>query len=232
VTAGTGQRRRRRNARGSGEQLHDEIVLAAKKLMAEADRADDVPVRAVADAVGVTSPSIYLHFADKQELLNAVVVDVFRELDEEMLAAGRAESSPMARLRAFGMAYVRFAVRHPQHYRLAMLDACAGPMTEVDEIIASSAFAHFHETVQECIAAGVFPGGDALTITFDLWSAAHGVAGLLIAKPYLPYGTVDEFADRALCAAAAGQAVRLLLGGNPSPEVMTAWLAEQHPGGS
>ena len=42
----------------------------------------------MADAVGVTAPSIYLHFADKQELLGAVVADVWTELDQEMETAG------------------------------------------------------------------------------------------------------------------------------------------------
>lgn len=218
--------RRRRAARGEGEQLREEIVIAAKKLLAHS-RAEDVSIRAVADAVGVTAPSIYLHFSDKQELLEAVVADVFRELDEEMVASCSPDDPPMERLRAFGLAYVRFAVAHPEHYRLALLDPCPRPMPEVDEVIHSSAFAHFHETVQACVAADIFPGGDALSITFDLWSAAHGVAGLLLAKPQLPFGTTDEFADRALCAAALGHAARQLLGGDPGPEDVATWLTEQ-----
>ncbi len=219
--------KRRRAARGDGEQLRAEIVAAAKKLLAEGERADDVPIRAVADAVGVTAPSIYLHFADKQKLLDAVVADVFSELDDAMVTAGAKETTPLGRLEAFGMAYVRFAVEHPEHYRLALLDPCPGPNIEVDDVIASSAFAHFHGTVVECVEAGIFPGADPLATTFDLWSAAHGVAALLIAKPYLPFGTVEDFASRVLCAAAVGQAVRGLLGGDPTSAEITEWLAQQ-----
>ena len=36
---------------------------------------------------------------------------------------------------------------------------------------------------QECIEAGIFAEGDPLAITFDLWAAAHGVAGMMIVKP-------------------------------------------------
>jgi AcrR family transcriptional regulator len=225
-------KKRRRASRGSGEQLRDEIVIAAKKLLAQAEHADDVPIRAVADAVGVTAPSIYLHFADKQELLAAVVADVFRELDEEMVTAAQGEESPLGRLRAYGLAYVRFAVAHPEHYRLALLDPCPRPVPQIDDVIASAAFAHFHETVQECIDAGIFAGGNAREITFDLWSAAHGVAGLMIVKSYLPFGTVEEFADRALCAAALGHAARQLLGGDPTAADVEAWLAVQRPSSS
>lgn len=73
--------------------------------------------------------------------------------------------------------------------------------------------------------AGIFTVGDPLATTLALWSVAHGAASLMIAKPYLPWGDRDEFADRVLCAAAAGHAVRDLLGGQPSPADVTSWLA-------
>ena len=217
--------RRRRSQRGNGEQLRAEIIAAAKRLLATAANADEVSIRAVADAVGVTAPSIYLHFADKNELLGAVVSDVFTTLDTAMLEAGAAVDTPMARLRAFGLAYVRFAVAHPEHYRIATMDPC--PMPFVDEVMASSAFVHFNDTVIECIDSGIFPPGDPLPVTLDLWAAAHGIASLMITKPFLPWGDVDEVADRALCAAALGHAARALIGDAPTPDQVTAWLEAQ-----
>jgi len=218
--------RRTRAKRGSGDLLREEIVVAAKRLLADADRADDVSMRAVAEAVGVTTPSIYLHFADKQGLLGAVVADVFRELDDAMLEAAAEETTPMGRLRAFGLAYVRFALDHPEHYRLAMLDPCPTPNVEVDEVLHSASFSHLQATVEECIAAGIFEG-EPLEITFDMWAAAHGVAALMIAKPYLPFGAAEEFADRTLCTAAIGHAVRPLLGDAPMPGAILEWLNRQ-----
>jgi hypothetical protein len=32
----------------------------------------------------------------------------------------------------------------------------------------------------------------------EFWSAAHGVAAMLIAKPHLPFGDAEAFADRVL----------------------------------
>ena len=216
--------KRRRAARGSGEQLRDDIITATKKLLMEAGSSQDVSIRAVADAVGVTSPSIYLHFADKNDLLGAVVADTFRELDDAMLAEAATAASPLGRLRACGLAYVRFAITHPEHYRLAAMDPCPKPNIEVDEVLRSAAFEHFQQTVVECIEAGIFAGDDPLPITFDLWTAAHGVASLAIAKPYLPWGNLDEFADRVLCSAAAGHALAGLFPDTPSPDTLVAWL--------
>jgi len=219
--------KRRRASRGSGEQLRADIIVATKKLLADSANSQEVSIRAVADAVGVTSPSIYLHFTDKNDLLGAVVADTFRELDDAMVAEAAAATTPMARLRAFGLAYVRFAVTHPEHYRLAAMDPCPKPNIEVDDVLRSSAFEHFNATVVECIEAGIFVADDPLPITFDLWTAAHGVASLVIAKPYLPWGDLDEFADRVLCAAAVGHAVVSLFPDRSEPDRLEAWLAQQ-----
>jgi AcrR family transcriptional regulator len=218
--------KRRRASRGDGEQLHSEIVAAAKKLLAESGRADDVSIRAVADAVGVTPPSIYLHFADKNDLLAAVVIDVFGELDKAMVAAGESEASPLGKLRAYGRAYVAFATTHAEHYRIAAMEPCIDEANAVDEVLASSAFAHFNAVVVSCIAAGIFVSDDPLAITFELWSAAHGVASLLVAKPYLPWGDIEAFTDRVLCSAALGCAAKSLLP-DTEPDTIAAWLTSQ-----
>jgi AcrR family transcriptional regulator len=218
--------RRRRASRGSGEQLRAEIIAAAKELLSTARSSEDVSIRAVAQRVGVTSPSIYLHFVDKDALLDAVVIDVFVELDAAMVAAGESEEGPLPRLRAYGLAYVRFAVSHPEHYRIATMNPLPEPTSKMDEALASSAFEHFRTVVHECIDADIF-AGDPLLITLDLWAAAHGIAALLIVKPYLPWGSVEEAADRVLCAAALGHAAARLVGGEPTPEAVTEWLHRQ-----
>lgn len=64
--------RRRRAPRGSGVYLRDEILDAATQLLLDTGHAKAVSIRAVAQRVGVTPPSIYLHFADKDALLDAV----------------------------------------------------------------------------------------------------------------------------------------------------------------
>jgi len=220
------QTKRKRATRGSGEQLRVEIIAATKELLANAGSSNAVSIRAVAERVGVTSPSIYLHFADKDALLDAVVVDVFAELDAAMVAAGESVVGPLPRLRAFGLAYVQFAVAHPEHYRIATMDPCPKPDSALDEVLASAAFDHFRTVVNECIAAQIF-AGDPLQITLDLWAAAHGIAALLIVKPYLPWGTVDEAADRVLCAAALGHAAAGLVGGEPTTGAITEWLTAQ-----
>jgi AcrR family transcriptional regulator len=221
--------RRKRASRGSGEQLREEIIAATKDLLARSANSDAVSIRAVADAVGVTPPSIYLHFADKDALIEAVCADVFAELDVAMVAAGGHEDAPIRKLCAYGLAYVQFAIEHPEHYRVATMErhGTGEAMTNLDEVVADAAFAHFMAVVSDCMDAGIFTKADPLPITIELWSAAHGVASLMVAKPYLPWGEKMEFANRVLRSAALGRAVTDMLGGEPTQDEVEAWLGKQ-----
>ena len=42
--------------------------------------------------------------------------------------------------------------------------------------------------MRDCMAAGIFAEGDPMPVTLQLWAAAHGIASLMIAKPFLPWG--------------------------------------------
>jgi len=209
--------RRRRAPRGAGEQLRDEILDAATELLLETGHAKAVSIRSVAQRVGVTPPSIYLHFADKDALLDAVCARYFERLDEEMQRAAAGCRTTLEVLRAQGLAYVRFALQTPALYRIATMGE-GRPGSDVDITLASSAFTHMRAGVQAMMDDGSYAHGDTTRVALELWSAAHGVAALLIAKPYLPWGDVEVFADRVLRAVCCGQIACGIIGYDTSPE--------------
>lgn len=209
--------RRRRAARGSGDQLRDEILDATTELLLETGHAKAVSIRAVAQRVGVTSPSIYLHFADKDALLDAVCARYFEKLDEEMQRVATGQTSTIEVLRAQGLAYVRFARQTPELYRIATMGD-PSPGSDVDLTLNSSAFQHMKATIETLMAEGVYPRGDATGAALELWTAAHGVAALLITKPYLPWGDAEEFADRVLRSVCCGHIATGLIGPDLTPQ--------------
>jgi AcrR family transcriptional regulator len=209
--------KRRRAPRGSGEQLRDEILDATTDLVLETGHAKEVSIRSVAQRVGVTPPSIYLHFTDKDALLDAVCARYFEKLDEEMQAAAEGQPSAIDALRAQGLAYVRFAVKTPELYRIATMgEGRAG--SDVDVMLNNSAFVHIRSTVEILMAEGILPDKDSTTIALELWTAAHGVAAMLISRPYLPWGEQDEFADRVLQAVVVGEIVSGAIGPVTAPQ--------------
>jgi AcrR family transcriptional regulator len=208
--------------------LRGEILDAAKKLLAETADAGAVSIRAVADIVGVTPPSIYLHFADKDALIEAVVADVFTELDEVMTAASAGVAHPLERVCQQGMAYVRFALESPEHYRLATM-ATHNQIGDVDQVLRTSAFAHFAESITACMDAGIFAVGDPTPVVLRLWSSAHGIASLLIAKPYVPWGDPMDAAYDVMGATAQGLAIWDYLGRGTTPTQFAEWLTSLPP---
>ncbi len=220
--------RRPRAPRGCGDRLREEILDAATELLLETGHAKAVSIRSVAQRVGVTPPSIYLHFEDKNSLLDAVCARYFGKLDQQMQRAAVGQPSTMEVLRAQGLAYIRFATETPELYRIATTGEWRSG-SDVDARLASSAFQHLCATVQALMDEGSCPPGEATFLALQLWSAAHGVASLLIAKPHLPFGDAETFADRVLRAVFCGHMVAELVGANATPQQTVDWLMAGSP---
>jgi AcrR family transcriptional regulator len=214
--------RRPRAPRGSGDRLRGEILDAATDLLLETERARAVSIRSVARRVGVTPPSIYLHFADKDALLDAVCARCFEKLDEEMQRVSGEFSSAAEVLRAQGLAYIRFATQTPELYRIATMGEWRSG-NSIDVALETTAFKHMLATVQTLMDEGVYPPDDPTTVALEIWTAAHGVAAMLIAKPHLPFGDAEVFADRVLSSVFCGRVVTGLAGSDARPEEWAAW---------
>ncbi|QKV94246.1 TetR/AcrR family transcriptional regulator [Streptomyces sp. NA02950] len=115
---------RRRNARGQGKRLRQDIVAAVGRLLDEKVANDTLPVslREVAREVGIAAQSMYLHFADKDELARAVTEDGYerlvaamRDADAEAVDCG---ADARERLHAQADAYCTFARTQRGVYRL------------------------------------------------------------------------------------------------------------------
>lgn len=191
---------RPRSRRGEGERLREEILAAAESLLVETASEDAVSIRAVAQAVGVSPPSIYRHFADKDMLLLEVCRHSFTHfnaaLEEALGADGTAEQ--MVEL---GHAYIRYACEYPEHYRImfmARFELSAQAYAE-EMVSDGSSFALLLRIAQQLIDSGrVRPeiaARGALHVGILFWSAVHGLASLLVAKPGLPWPDTAAIED-------------------------------------
>jgi len=231
VTAGEAVRRRRA-PRGQGERLREEILAAAERLLIETGDQEAVSIRAVADAVGVTPPSIYLHFADKTELIFAICAKHFAELDRVLEEAAAGAADPLESLRLRGRAYVRFGVDHPEEYRILFMTRPAATPEDWDEarVMESASFHHLVQAVQAAIDAGAIGAVDPLTVSFGLWASVHGLTSLLVAKPAMlgPYqeALIDHVVDVQIAGLAA------LTPGEPARSAGEAARSAGAPGGA
>ena len=129
---------------------------------------------------GVSAAAPYRHFADKAELLATVAEQGFLELHADLAAAADQVSDPKARVIELGRVYVRWAVTHPDHYRV-MFGAeivKAGHPTLV--AAGEESFGDLLDAIMKCQEAGIVGGRDPREIAAPLWSFVHGVASLAI----------------------------------------------------
>lgn len=192
--------RRPRARRGEGDLLRAEILDAAGRLLAEKGDEDAVSIRMIADAVGVTAPSIYLHFPDKDALIEAVCDQRFREFDEALEKAASVEDDPLDALRARGRAYVQFGLDNPEHYRVIFMTRHDRAMELADltpdgERAGARAFGHLVEAVVRAAEAGAITAPDPLTTSILIWSGFHGIVSLLISEPGFPWPPVDVLVE-------------------------------------
>lgn len=193
--------RRHRARRGEGGRLREEILAAGTRLLLETGDEEAVSIRAIAQAVGVTPPSIYLHFADKTELIYAICEELFRRLDDEMAAAAAGVDDPIEELRRRGRAYVRFGLENAEAYRVLFMHREDEIPETVDpkELGDSATFMHLVEVVQRCLDAGRLRPADPMQLAVGLWVLVHGITSLLISLPGFPWPDEPErLADRLL----------------------------------
>ena len=186
--------RRPRNPRGEGARLRSEIVAAAHRLLDEGGE-DAVTLRAVARDIGISAPSIYRHFDDRQAILLTVAVDVFDELATSLRAAADVQKDPEARLRAVCAAYLGFAQKRPCQYRImfgGVWDAGhavktgsldAGQVTT----LGASALEIIAAALQDCADPRLTSVDDPLAAATVLWVGLHGLAHQRLVAPGFPW---------------------------------------------
>jgi AcrR family transcriptional regulator len=201
-TATTTTGRRPRLPKGEGRQLRDEILETTERLLLETGSVQAVSIRAVADAVGVTPPSIYRHFADKVTLIFEVCARHFDALEDHILAAAAGIEDPIERLATLGRSYIEFGVANPEPYRIMFMTRpdVAPEHFDGKALTAASCFDLLVVSVQDCIDAGRFRPEltDAFRLSLGFWARVHGLTSLLVSKPMMdwPEGSfVDEYVD-------------------------------------
>jgi len=189
---------RPRARKGEGDQLRTEILEAAERLLLETGSEEAVSIRAVADATGVTPPSIYRHFTDKQHLLFEVCARQLERLDEVIETACAGIDDPLEAMRARGRAYVRFGVEHPEHYRIMFMGPAYATPDDWNDLLDTGSFSHLIEGLRAVADAGMVDAAseeELRATALHIWASIHGLTSLLVARPNMPWPDLDQFVD-------------------------------------
>lgn len=142
---------------------------------------DALTLRTVGERLGVSRTALYRHFTDKPALLASVGREGFRLLRLTLTDAWEQHGRGREGFEAMGMAYVRFAVNHPSHYRVmfgGFIESCEKDDAFIEE--AKGAFQVLVDSLIEQQRAGLVRNDDPLLLARMIWSLVHGIAMLVI----------------------------------------------------
>jgi len=143
--------------------LRAAVLTAAGKLI-EKEGLAGLSVREAARRAGVSHNAPYRHFPDRDALLAALATEGFTRLGKAL--EGRSG-------RELGEAYVRFALAHPQRFRLMFGGQLA--LDRYPELRTQADATHARLT-----AAFAGLGAEAKFAAAAAWSLVHGLANLIL----------------------------------------------------
>lgn len=160
-----------RKPKGEGHSRRAEILEAAERIFVEHGY-EGATIRKIADEVGLSSTALYMHFADKGEILLQICRDAFDMLLASVRELAALDAPPEVRLRRMIEAYIDFGFAQPNAYRLIYLtrplEARDGAQSAAQEL-GGELFAALEEVVRETVEAGRM-SGDASTTAQAIWA--------------------------------------------------------------
>jgi AcrR family transcriptional regulator len=135
-----------------------------------------VTIRAVAQRLGYTSPLLYEHFRDKQEILTELAIEGQIALAGELLRSLPADPYPA--VLTMVERYWSFMLENQQLYRL--MNGMDGVLIERDEVtaVAQRNFEAATRIVRAWLVTTHGDGSRAELVFEDLWAILHGMAAL------------------------------------------------------
>jgi AcrR family transcriptional regulator len=189
---------RERNRRGEGAKLRTEILAAATQLLESSGSEEAVTLRAVARGVGIAPPSIYAHFPDREAIVDAVVDEAFRDFSAALARALDPADDPVTQLQRGCAAYLEFAERHPNRYRLLFerRDLIGREPERPVDPVRKGSFGYLADGVRRCVDAGRSTSADPFGDACAIWVALHGYATLRENLPDFPWPQEQATLDR------------------------------------
>jgi len=149
--------------------------------MIASEGVEGLTLREIGARLGVSRTALYRHFTDKRALLEVVATEGFRTFREQLVAAWEDGGRGPAGFDAMGLAYVRFAVANPSHYRVMFGGFVTSP-PRLPELAteAAGALQALVDALRALQRDGLVRSEDPTTMARFVWAVVHGVAVLVI----------------------------------------------------
>ncbi|MDE1184026.1 TetR/AcrR family transcriptional regulator [Paraburkholderia sp.] len=211
--------------------LRERILDAARRIVMREGFAA-LSMRKIADAIEYSPATLYLHFASRDEIAQALCSEGYAQLLATFSPAAHI-ADPAERLKAIGRAYVAFGTAHPQTYRLIFME---DPAYTGATLIAADANNDGDEALRMMIAAfdelkaagRIASEMNSAVCAEALWATLHGIVSLRLTCSVFPSVSLESVLETSL-AAWFGGSVGLASTGSPASGVPQNRVASDQP---
>ena len=156
---------------------------------------DNLSMRRLGTATGMTAANIYNYFSGKDELYLELQTKGFEMLHDKMLEVCGRETGPLERLKGFVYAYYEFGTQFPEYYDIMFNRPTPKftdyrgtelePIASVEKETAMKTALLTVKTIEEYIKTGnIVPPFEPYRIMLETWCMLHGIITLYNSRVY------------------------------------------------
>jgi len=179
-------------------ELRSALIEAALEILATGGM-ENLSLRVLARATGVTQAAPYSHFRDKDDLLAAVAETGFQRLALQMAEDATGQHSVQARIEKLMSSYVRFAVANKPLFQL-MFSRELSVMKDYPTLAMTAGKSY--SLISATLAQRGAPAEETRFLTVAIWSLCHGLTTLIVDEKIkleqFGAGDIDTFIQRTI----------------------------------
>ena len=175
------------------ENLRRTILGAAREVLVK-DGYEAISLRTIADMIEYSPAALYLHFKDKDSILQALIDEGFDELARRL----RVVKNPglLEGMTQMGLNYIQFAVDNPRLYEIMFLARSPKDQEHLRAIAEAppDCFVSLLEAVEAGMGQGTITRALPIpVIAYTIWGQVHGIASIAIARQFfwIPEGQIE-----------------------------------------
>jgi AcrR family transcriptional regulator len=185
------------------EAFRDKLCAAATRRFAELGY-EGVNIRGLAADIGCSPMTPYTYFKSKEDIFAAVRTAAFKRLADILEDASATSSNSLGRARAFGEAYLQFALSEHDAYKI-MFELNQPDEQAFPDLVAQVARCR-HLMIQPTailVSEGIL-SGEPEVLWQMFWAGVHGVIVLHMTGKLIPGTSIQELYGKVLGALMRG----------------------------
>jgi AcrR family transcriptional regulator len=169
------------------------LIDAARDVLAQ-EGYDGLTIRRVAERAEYSLGTVYGYFADKDDLLYALVLEDFNRLTERLRAI-RDSYQGAAAVREILLSYVRMGLEQPRSYEIMFMFRPKLARRNASDDRDEHAYSIFRGCIVAAMERGEFRRMDPDAVAQMMWASVHGLVSLRLTLTEFPWAETTRLAE-------------------------------------